>query len=140
MRTRCQPTRANDPAEHWQRRHDTLLASCGIADNAAWEQYVAQVHAARRGAAQPLTRWSPAHLLTALDLAVRGRGWPAEHATTALLSVAADPATRSPPLTPWRTSRRWPNSPGREVPLPIPRWQAQAVGDQPDNVWAGTRC
>jgi hypothetical protein len=36
------------------------------------------------------------HLLAALDLAVRGRGWPPEQAATALLQVAADPATRSP--------------------------------------------
>ena len=50
----------------------------------------------RGQAGQPLSRWSSTHLLTSLDLAVRGRGWPAEHATTALLSVAADPATRSP--------------------------------------------
>ncbi len=55
-----------------------------------------RVRADRRGAAQPLTRWSPAHLLTALDLAVRGRGWPADQAADALRHVAADPATRSP--------------------------------------------
>jgi hypothetical protein len=54
------------------------------------------VHQARRHAGQPLTRWAAAHLLTALDLAVRGRGWPADHAATALLHVAADPTTRSP--------------------------------------------
>jgi len=54
------------------------------------------VHTTRGQTGQPLSRWSSTHLLTALDLAVRGRGWPAEHATTALLSVAADPATRSP--------------------------------------------
>ena len=33
---------------------------------------------------------------TALQLAVRGRGWPAERAAAALLSVASDPLTRSP--------------------------------------------
>jgi len=94
--TGSQPTRAADPAEQWRQRQHSLLASCGIADNAAWDQYVAQLHAARHSAGQPLTRWSRAHLLAALDLAVRGRGWPADRAADALLHVAADPATRSP--------------------------------------------
>ena len=78
------------------RRHDQLLAACGIHNQARWDDYVAQVRAARTTAGQPLTRWSPSHLRTALDLAVRGRGWPADHAATALLQVAADPDTRSP--------------------------------------------
>lgn len=73
-----------------------MLADCGGDGEAAWTEYVAQVHAARLNAGQPLTRWSPAHLLTALDLAVRGRGWPADQAAAALLHVTADPVTRSP--------------------------------------------
>ena len=73
----CSPTAASPAAE-------------------TWDDYVAEVQRTRQAAGQPLTRWSAAHLLTALDLAVRGRGWPADHAATALLHVAADPATRSP--------------------------------------------
>lgn len=40
--------------------------------------------------------WQAPHLLAALELAVRRRLWPARFAATALLKVAADPATRSP--------------------------------------------
>jgi len=82
--------------EHWHRRHQDLLTGCGIISWQAWDDHVAQVRAARSAAGQPLSRWSPAHLLAALDLAVRGRGWPAGDAASALLHVAADPATRSP--------------------------------------------
>ncbi len=84
------------PVEHWRRRHEALLADCGVRGGQAWDDYVAQIRTARRNAGQPLTRWSPAHLLTALDLAVRGRGWPADRASDALRNVAADPHTRSP--------------------------------------------
>ena len=73
-----------------------MLADCGVGDDAGWADYVDRVHQARRTAGQPLTRWASAHLVTALDLAVRGRGWPADQASRALLQVAADPATRSP--------------------------------------------
>ncbi len=85
-----------DSVGHWKRRHEALLADCGIHGAQAWDHYVAQIRSARRDAGQSLTRWSPAHLLTALDLAVRGRGWPADRASDALLHVAADPNTRSP--------------------------------------------
>ena len=85
-----------DTTEHWQARRAQLLADCGIGDDAGWADYVGQVHQARRTAGQPLTRWASAHLVTALDLAVRGRGWPADQAARALLQVAADPTTRSP--------------------------------------------
>ena len=73
-----------------------MLADCGFATAENWAGHVAEVHQVRQTAGQSLTRWSAVHLLTALDLAVRGRGWPADHAATALLHVAADPATRSP--------------------------------------------
>ncbi len=73
-----------------------MLTDCGITTAKSWNGYVAQVHQVRQAAEQPLTRWSAAHLLTVLELAVRGRGWPADQAATALLHVAADPATRSP--------------------------------------------
>ena len=82
--------------ERWRRRHEDLLVDCGVISSDAWDGVVAQVHAARQAAGQPLTRWSAAHLLTAVDLAIRGRGWPADRATNALLQVPADPSTRSP--------------------------------------------
>ena len=71
-------------------------ADCGIHNDSGWDDYVCQVHRARLNVGQPLTRWAAAHLLTALDLAVRGRGWPPDRAGQALLQVAADPTTRSP--------------------------------------------
>ena len=67
-----------------------------MASGEGWDAYVATVRKTRSRAGQPLARWSAAHLLTALDLAVRGRGWPATSAADALLHVAGDPATRSP--------------------------------------------
>jgi len=85
-----------DCNRQWRARQSDLLAACGIDDQGSWHDYTDQVRQARRNAGQPLTRWSPAHLLAALDLAVRGRGWPPDQATRALLQVAADPATRSP--------------------------------------------
>jgi len=85
-----------DFSQRWRARQAGLLAACGIDGERSWHDYAARVRQTRRGAGQPLTRWSPAHLLTALDLAVRGRGWPPEQAATALQQVASDPATRSP--------------------------------------------
>ncbi len=104
---RCS-TERSDP---WRERHDQLLRDCGLHSEQAWNDYVDTVRTTRARADRPLTRWSAAHLLTALDLAVRGRGWPVKHAATALLSVAADPATRSPARLaeagPW-----WDETPG----------------------------
>ncbi len=85
-----------DCSQQWQARQAELLAACGIDGERSWNDYAARVRQTRRGAGQPLTRWSPAHLLAALDLAVRSRGWPPEQAATALQQVASDPATRSP--------------------------------------------
>ena len=95
-RRRTRGTQRTDTTRHWQARRAQLLADCGIGDDAGWADYVGQVHQARRTAGQPLTRWASAHLATALDLAVRGRGWPADKAARALLQVATDPTTRSP--------------------------------------------
>jgi hypothetical protein len=41
-------------------------------------------------------RWREQQLLTSIDLAVRGRGWPAHQVPRALRHIAADPITRSP--------------------------------------------
>ena len=87
---------ACDSSGHWRQRHDQLLEDCGLVPSETWDRYVEDVRTTRSRAGQPLARWSAAHLLTALELAVRGRGWPAEHAAAALLQVATDPTTRSP--------------------------------------------
>lgn len=70
-----------------------LLVRCGIDD---LDAIAARCAAARAALGKPATRWAPACLLTALQLAVVVRGWPAHLAADALLAVAADPATRSP--------------------------------------------
>jgi hypothetical protein len=77
----------------WAEEADRLIEQCGIGD---WDGFVAQCQALRRQLGQPTGRWSHHCLLAAIQLAVRGRDWPAAQAKTALLSVAADPATRSP--------------------------------------------
>ena len=70
-----------------------LLARCGIDD---LDALAARCAAARHALGKPTTRWAPACLLTALQLAVVVRGWPAHLAAGALLAVASDPVTRSP--------------------------------------------
>ena len=65
-----------------------IAVECGIAD---WAGFVAAVVAARRAAGQPAARWTGPGLDAALQLAVRGRHWPAADAARALLAVAADP-------------------------------------------------
>jgi hypothetical protein len=77
----------------WAEEADRLITECGIGD---WDGFVAQCQALRRQLGQPTGRWSKHCLLAAIQLAVRARDWPAAQAKTALLSVAADPATRSP--------------------------------------------
>jgi hypothetical protein len=70
-----------------------LLADCAITDLDALARRCAHRRAAL---GHGTTRWQPACLVTALQLAVRVRGWPAPLAAEALLAIAADPATRSP--------------------------------------------
>jgi hypothetical protein len=77
----------------WAEEADRLIADCGIGD---WDGFVTQCQALRRHLGQPIGRWSHPCLLAAIQLAVRNRNWPAAQAKTALLTVAADPATRSP--------------------------------------------
>lgn len=57
---------------------------------------VVRCQQARRDLGQPTARWTNNCLAAALHLAVMNRGWPAAHAAAALVTVAADPATRSP--------------------------------------------
>jgi hypothetical protein len=72
---------------------DQLLAACGIDD---LDELALRCQQVRRDLGQPSARWATRCLAAALHLAVIGRGWPAPHAVAALLTVAADPATRSP--------------------------------------------
>ena len=77
----------------WDGQHGRLVEECGITD---WPGFLAGVARRRREAGAAAGRWGEQPVLAALQLAVRGRGWPATAAPRALLSVAADPATRSP--------------------------------------------
>ena len=70
-----------------------MATECGIED---WPGFVAEVQQVRRQLGAPATRWAGPCLAAALQLATRGRGWPAEQAAQALRRVAADPKTRSP--------------------------------------------
>jgi hypothetical protein len=92
------PTPTPDAADggdsrSWAEEADRLIADCGIGD---WDSFVAQCQTLRGQLGQPTGRWSHHCLLAAIQLAVRARDWPAAQAKAALLSVAADPATRSP--------------------------------------------
>ena len=77
----------------WDAQHGRLVEECGITD---WPGFLAGVARRRREAGAATGRWGEQPVLAALQLAVRGRGWPATAAPRALLSVAADSATRSP--------------------------------------------
>jgi hypothetical protein len=74
-------------------RRSGMAEECEVDD---WDAFVRDCAAGRSAARQPSTRWSGPCLDAALQLAVRGRGWPAELAARALLIVAADPTSRSP--------------------------------------------
>ena len=72
---------------------EEVAKDCGIED---WPGFVAEVQQVRRHLGAPTTRWVGPCLAAALQLAIRGRGWPREQAAEALRRVAADPKTRSP--------------------------------------------
>jgi hypothetical protein len=61
-----------------------------------WPEFVTEIQQLRRHLGAPVTRWAGPCLASALQLAVRGRGWPGEQAAQALRHVAADPKTISP--------------------------------------------
>jgi hypothetical protein len=77
----------------WAEEAERLIKQCGIDD---WDGFVVQCQALRRQLGQPTGRWSKHCLLAAIQLAVQARDWPAAQTKAALLSVAADPTTRSP--------------------------------------------
>jgi hypothetical protein len=68
------------------------LAAAGITDLEALSR---RCQDARRSLGLPTGRWGERHLAAAIQLALL-RGWPAALVETALLTVAADPVTRSP--------------------------------------------
>ena len=70
-----------------------IAETCGISN---WSEFGEACRRARRTLGQPVGRWSNPCLGAALQLAVIAREWPAVAAPSALLAVAADPATRSP--------------------------------------------
>jgi hypothetical protein len=72
---------------------EEVATESGIED---WPRFVAEVQQVRRRLGAPTTRWAGPRLAAALQLAIRGRGWPHEQAAHALRRVAADPKTRSP--------------------------------------------
>jgi hypothetical protein len=77
----------------WSVRKEAMLGECGVDD---WPALIAEVQDLRQEAGGSLGRWQEQHLLAAIELSVRGKGWPAELAARALRQVAADPTTRSP--------------------------------------------
>jgi hypothetical protein len=74
-----------------------LLARCGIDDLPALASRCQEL---RRGLRQPSSRWAAGQLMQVLRDAVLVKGWPAKQAAAALLSVAGDPATKSPQRLP----------------------------------------
>ena len=82
------PRQATDPPIEQE-----VATVCGIED---WAAFAAQVQQVRRQLPASTTRWAGPCLAAALQLATRGRGWPADRAAQALRLVAADPTTRSP--------------------------------------------
>ena len=86
-------TEAPHAAESAPAVEEEVASDCGIED---WPGFVAEVQQVRRQLGAPATRWAGPCLAAALQLATRGRGWPAEQAAQALRRVAADPKTRSP--------------------------------------------
>lgn len=72
---------------------DALVVDCEIEE---WDRFVQLVRDRRQTVGGRLGCWTGAHLLAALHLAIRNRGWPPAQAARALLAVASDPETRSP--------------------------------------------
>jgi hypothetical protein len=68
------------------------LRECGIVD---LEALARRCQDARRALGLATGRWGERHLAAAVQLALI-RGWPAALVQSALLTVAADPVTRSP--------------------------------------------
>ncbi|MGA7688793.1 MAG: helix-turn-helix domain-containing protein [Jiangellales bacterium] len=84
------PQPAFGTATTW--REEEVLIRCAITD---LDPLVERCRRARQALDKPTGRWTRHTLHAALQLALT-RGWPPTHIETALLTVAADPDTRSP--------------------------------------------
>jgi hypothetical protein len=73
-------------------REEDVLARCGITD---LDVLVDRCRHARQALDKPTGRWTRHTLVAAIQLALT-RGWPPPLIESALLSVTADPDTRSP--------------------------------------------
>jgi hypothetical protein len=71
---------------------EEVLARCGIAD---LTELVQRCQSARQALGLSATRWAGPCLLAAIQLALL-RGWPPDQVQPVLLTLAADPQTRSP--------------------------------------------
>jgi hypothetical protein len=93
--TQSTPSSGDAPRQRSSRTasEEEVARECGIDD---WTGFVAQVQRTRRDVGAPITRWAGPCLLAALQLATRGRAWPADQAADALRRVAGDPESRSP--------------------------------------------
>ena len=85
------PPPAPRAGSSWWREEDVLIR-CGITD---LDTLVERCRHARQALDKPTGRWTRHTLHAALQLALT-RGWPPDLIESALLTVAADPDTRSP--------------------------------------------
>lgn len=76
---------------------DALVADCEIDE---WDQFIQLIRDRRQTVGGRLGSWTGAHLLAALHLAIRNRGWPPAQAARALLAVTSDPETQRPGARP----------------------------------------
>jgi hypothetical protein len=84
------PSRPSGKTAAW--REEDVLIRCGITD---LDALVERCRRARQALDRPTGRWTRHPLMAAIQLALT-RGWPPDLIEPALLSVAADPDTRSP--------------------------------------------
>ena len=84
------PSRPSHATTAW--RDEEVLTRCGITD---LDALVERCRRARQALDKPTGRWTRHTLMAAIQLALT-RGWPPPLIEPALLTVAADPDTRSP--------------------------------------------
>ena len=120
------PSRPSGMTAAW--RDADVLTRCGITD---LDVLVERCRHARRALDRPTGRWTRHTLMAAIQLALT-RGWPPTHIETALLTVAADPDTRSPmrlaEAGPW-----WDTDPAESADPP------RLDGDRPGRAGGRTR-
>jgi len=125
------PSQPSTATTTW--REEDILTRCGITD---LDVLVEHCLAARRAPDKSTGRWTRHTLLAAIQLAL-SRGWPGALIEPALLTVASDPATRSPmglvEASPWwdtiptppgdaPEAVRYPRAVGRRLVKPLTGW------------------